>query len=103
MSGAGVASELGLTNIQSPCVIPIKKFGLCVSDAGEWGVGKQNDMGCYYSGKALPDSGRECWPGTTRDWDHCCRPPCMGFGRVRVWGATLISSPVPRVAERKKE
>lgn len=73
-----MASELGLTNIQDPCVIPMKKFGLCASDAGEWGVGKQNDMGCYYSGKALFGSGRECWPGTTRDWDRCYRPPCMG-------------------------
>lgn len=37
VSGGGVASELGLTNIQSPCVIPMKKFGLCASDAGELG------------------------------------------------------------------
>lgn len=37
VSGGGVASELGLTNIQDPCVIPMKKFGLCASDAGELG------------------------------------------------------------------
>lgn len=41
VSGGGVASELGLTNIQDPCVIPMKKFGLCASDAGGGELGSR--------------------------------------------------------------
>lgn len=37
MSGEDVASDLGVTNIQGPCVTHMKKFGLQATGAGEHG------------------------------------------------------------------
>lgn len=55
VSGEDVASDLGLTNSQGPCVTHMKKFCRCW---GAWEAEKQSDMSCLYSEKAPFGSGR---------------------------------------------